>query len=321
MKILLEKTDENHGMTMSEILRELEMHGIAAERKSIYSDFEALHEIGIEVIGQSCGKSYEYYAVGRQFELAELKLLVDAIQASKFITEKKTTELIRKLESLVSRHEARQLQRQVFVAGRIKTMNESIYYNVDEIHNAISSNKMIRFQYFQWNTGKEMELRKNGAFYEISPWALTWEDENYYLIGFDAQADKIKHYRVDKMLKISCLDVPRQGIELFQAFDMAAYTRKSFGMFGGKEESVKLEFANSLAGVVIDRFGKDIMLIPSDAEHFHIHIDVAVSGQFFGWIFALGDGVKILGPENVVQQMREEARKIVQKYADNVSGI
>ena len=316
MKILLEKTDENHGMTMSQILKELENHGIAAERKSIYSDFEALHEIGIEVIGQPCGKSYEYYAVGRQFELAELKLLVDAIQSSKFITEKKTTELIRKLESLVSRHEAKQLQRQVFVSGRIKTMNESIYYNVDEIHNAISSNRMIRFQYFQWNTKKETELRKGGAFYQVSPWALSWEDENYYLIGFDAQADKIKHYRVDKMLKISCMDEPRQGAEFFRAFDMAEYTKKSFGMFGGREETVKLEFVNSLAGVVIDRFGKDIMLIPSDGEHFHINIDVAVSGQFFGWLFALGEGVKILGPDHVAAQMREEARKILQKYTD-----
>ena len=314
MKILLEKTDDTHAVTMSEILNELEKHGIAAERKSIYSDFEALHEFGIEVIGVPRGKTYEYRAVGRQFELAELKLLVDAIQSSKFITEKKTTELIKKLESLVSRHEAKQLHRQVFVAGRIKTMNESIYYNVDEIHNAISSDRMIRFQYFQWNTKKEAELRKGGAFYEISPWALTWEDENYYLIGFDAQADKIKHYRVDKMLKISCMDTPRQGGELFEKFDMAEYAKKSFSMFGGREETVKLEFSNSLAGVVIDRFGKDIMLIPSDEEHFRINIDVAVSGQFFGWIFALGDGVRILGPENVAAQMRTEAARILELY-------
>jgi len=320
IRILLEKTDDTHGITMQEILHELEVCGITAERKSIYSDFEALHELGYEVIGVPCGKTYEYHLAGRPFELAELKLLVDAIQSSKFITEKKTTELIGKLERLVSCHEARQLQRQVFVAGRIKTMNESIYYNVDEIHNAISSNRMIRFQYFQWNLKKEAVLRKDGAFYEISPWVLSWEDENYYLIGYDAQAGKVKHYRVDKMLKISCMDSPRQGGEHFDKFDMASYSRKSFGMFGGQEETVKLEFVNELAGVVIDRFGKDIMLIPADDTHFRVNVDVAVSGQFFGWIFALGDGARIVGPEHVAEQMRDHALQTWKNYEKELEG-
>ena len=314
IKIMLEKTDENHGIMMPEIMSALKEYGITAERKSIYADFEAMNELGFEVVGEGSGKSFTYRVVSRQFEVAELKLLVDAIQSSKFITARKSNELIKKLESLVSMHEAKQLQRQVYVSGRIKTMNESIYYNVDEIHAAIGLNKKIRFQYFQWNIKKEEELRRGGAFYEISPWALSWDDENYYLIGFDSEENKIKHYRVDKMLKISCMEEAREGKEFFEKFDMAAYARKSFGMFGGEEQYVKLEFHNNLVGVVIDRFGKDIMIIPSDENHFRVNVNVAVSDQFFGWVFGLGEEVQILGPENVVEQMQDKMKKMIQKY-------
>lgn len=314
IKIMLERTDEEHGLTMPEILAALEEYGVTAERKSIYNDFETLRTLEIDVIQEQQGKTFTYHVVSRQFELAELKLLVDAIQSSKFITEKKSKQLIKKLESLASSYEAKQLQRQVYVTGRIKTMNESIYYNVDEIHSAIASNKKIRFQYFQWNIKKETELRKSGQFYEISPWALSWDDENYYMIGYDSEAKKIKHYRVDKMLKSTCIDEAREGKELFDSFDIAAYTRKSFGMYGGEEQSVKLEFENCLVGVVIDRFGKDIIIAPAGDNHFTIKVDVAVSDQFLGWVFALGDGAKILGPANVVEQMKELAKKAIEKY-------
>lgn len=314
IKIMLERTDEEHGLTMPEILAALEEYGVTAERKSIYNDFESLRQLEIDVIQEQQGKTYTYHVASRQFELAELKLLVDAIQSSKFITEKKSKQLIKKLESLASSYEAKQLQRQVYVSGRIKTMNESIYYNVDEIHNAIASNKKIRFQYFQWNIKKETELRKSGQFYEISPWVLSWDDENYYMIGYDSEAQKIKHYRVDKMLKSTCMDEAREGKELFESFDIAAYTRKSFGMYGGEEQSVKLEFENRLVGVVIDRFGKDIIIAPAGDNRFTIKVDVAVSDQFLGWVFALGDGAKILGPENVVEQMKKLAKKAIEKY-------
>ncbi len=314
IKIMLERTDEKHGLTMPEVLAALEEYGVTAERKSIYNDFETLRTLEIDVIQEQQGKTFTYHVASRQFELAELKLLVDAIQSSKFITEKKSKQLIKKLESLASSYEAKQLQRQVYVTGRIKTMNESIYYNVDEIHSAIASNKKIRFQYFQWNIKKETELRKSGQFYEISPWALSWDDENYYMIGYDSEAKKIKHYRVDKMLKSTCIDEAREGKELFDSFDIAAYTRKSFGMYGGEEQSVKLEFENRLVGVVIDRFGKDIIIAPAGDNHFTIKVDVAVSDQFLGWVFALGDGAKILGPANVVEQMKELAKKAIEKY-------
>ncbi len=309
IRMLLEKTDEVHSVTMQEILEYLSANDITAERKSIYDDLETIRNLGIDVVGEPYGRSYRYHVVSRQFELAELKLLVDAIQSSKFITERKSRELIKKLESLVSIYEAKQLQRQVYVSGRIKTMNESIYYNVDELHNAIAGNKKIRFQYFQWNLKKEMELRRNGKFYEISPWALSWMEENYYLIGYDKEEGKIKHFRVDKMLKIGCLEEEREGRELFNRFDMAVYSKKSFGMFGGQEQCVKLLCENSLVGVIIDRFGKDVMIVPVDSEHFHVNVDVAVSEPFFGWIFALGGKARILGPEPVVDRMKEMMKK------------
>lgn len=305
IKIFLERTDEEHSITMQEIIEALAAYDISAERKSIYADLEAIRGLGIDIIGEQRDKAFYYHVAGRQFELAELKLLVDAIQSSKFITARKSNELIKKLESLASVHEAKQLQRQVYVSGRIKTMNESIYYNIDELHNAIGTNRKIRFQYFQWNIRKEMELRREGKFYIISPWALCWDDENYYMIGFDGEEKKIKHFRVDKMLKIGYLDEGREGRELFERFDMASYSRKSFGMFGGEEQYVKLRCENDVAGVIIDRFGKDVMLIPVDEGHFHVNVHVAVSAPFFGWIFALGGRVKIIAPDSVTAKMQQ----------------
>ena len=206
------------------------------------------------------------------------------------------------------------LQRQVYVSGRIKTMNESIYYTVDAIHNAISENRKIRFQYFQWNVKKEMELRHNGAWYHISPWGLSWDDENYYLVGYDSDAGQIKHYRVDKMLHIQMSEEKREGREHFKKLDMADYAKKSFGMFGGKEQEVKLLVANNLAGVIIDRFGKDVMMIPKDEEHFIVNVEVHVSKQFLGWIFSLGEGVRILSPNEVVEQMKQEIERLERQY-------
>ena len=314
IKYLLENTDENHKVTMADILKYLEQHEITAERKGIYNDIEAIRELGIEVIGEKVGRNFYYYVAEREFEIAQLKLLVDAIQSSKFITEKKSGELIKKLGSLVSVHDAKKLQRQVYVAGRTKTLNESIFYNIDAIHNAIGENQRIRFQYFQWNMKKEMELRKNGEFYEVSPWALLWEDENYYLIAFDCASLQMRHYRVDKMLKISCLELEREGREEFEKLNMADYTRRNFGMFAGEEEMVKLEVHKRLLGVILDRFGREVMIIPADEEHFRVNVRVSVSNQFFGWIFGLGGDVKILSPENVVEQMKEEVKKIEKLY-------
>ena len=314
-QIMLEKTDEEHYITMPEIMESLAEYNITADRKSIYTDLRDLSVLGIEVEGEPIGNRYHYHVVSRTFELPELKLLVDAIQSSKFITEKKSNTLIKKLEKMVSEYEAQKLQRQVYVSGRIKTMNESIYYTVDAIHNAISENKKIKFQYYQWNVKKEMELRHNGAWYHISPWGLSWDDENYYLVGYDSDAEKIKHYRVDKMLHIRLSSESREGKEFFKKLDMADYAKKSFGMFGGKEQTVKLLVKNNLVGVIIDRFGKNVILFPTDDEHFTVNVNVHVSRQFLGWLFSLGDGIKIIGPDDVVEQMRSEIKRLIEHYS------
>ena len=313
-QIMLERTDDDHYITMPEIMSALGEYEITADRKSIYNDLRDLEILGIEVEGEPVGNRYHYHVVNRPFELPELKLLVDAIQSSKFITERKTNALIKKLEQLVSKYEAVKLQRQVYVTGRIKTMNESIYYTVDAIHNAISENKKIKFQYYQWNVKKEMELRHNGAWYHISPWGLSWDDENYYLVGYDSDAGQIKHYRVDKMLHIQMSEEKREGKEHFKKLDMADYAKKSFGMFGGKEQEVKLLVRNDLAGVIIDRFGKGVMMLPEDEDHFKVNVDVHVSKQFLGWIISLGEGVRIVGPDEVVDQMKEEVKRLVKQY-------
>ena len=313
-QIMLEWTDEEHYISMPEIMAALSEYDVTADRKSIYNDLRDLSVFGIEVEGEPIGNRYHYHVTNRSFELPELKLLVDAIQSSKFITEKKSYALIKKLETLASKYDAQKLQRQVYVSGRIKTMNESIYYTVDAIHNAISENKKIKFQYFQWNAKKEMELRHNGAWYHISPWGLSWDDENYYLVGYDTDAGMIKHYRVDKMLHIKISDESREGKEHFKKLDMADYAKKSFGMFGGKEQTVKLSVHNKLAGVIIDRFGKDVMMIPADEEHFNVNVDVRVSRQFLGWVFSLGSDIQIVGPDDVVEQMRKEIARSVEQY-------
>ena len=314
MKILLEKTDETHSITMPEIIASLQAYGINAERKSIYTDMENLRLFGLDIIGEKMDKSFSYYIGNRQIELAELKLLVDSVQASKFITAKKSNQLIKKIEGLASKYEAAQLQRQVYTTERIKAGNEGIYYNVDQIHTAIASNQQIKFHYFNWDVNKKQVLRKDGAYYQVSPWALSWDDENYYLVAYDSAEEKIKHFRVDKMLHISAIEEKREGSKKFQAFDMGAYAKKMFGMFGGDEEMVKIVCKNELAGVMIDRFGQDVSLIKEDAEHFSINVRVAVSSQFLSWVMALGDGAKIVSPERVVDKVREEIKRLAGQY-------
>ena len=313
-QIMQEQTDEDHYITMPEIKEELAKYDVTADRKSIYTDLRDLSVLGVEVEGEPVVNRYHYHVVNRAFELPELRLLVDAIQSSRFITEKKTNALIKKLEMLVSKYDAQKLQRQVYVSGRIKTMNESIYYTVDTIHNAISENKKIKFQYYQWNVKKEMELRHNGAWYHISPWGLSWDDENYYLIAYDSNEGIIKHFRVDKMLYIKSNGKGREGRQAFKSFDMAAYARKMFGMYGGKEEWVRIECDNSFAGVMIDRFGKDVSMIRLDDKRFVVNAEVAVSRQFLAWIIGLGEGVTLAGPQNVVEMMNAEIDRLIKQY-------
>ena len=314
MNYLLQNSDEENPVTVNQIINYLDSNGISAERKSVYDDIEALRVFGMDIVEVKGGRFYGYYVASRTFELPELKLLVDSVQSSKFITHKKTASLIKKIETLASYHNAQLLNRQVFVKNRIKTMNESIYYNVDEIHNCISNNRKIQFLYFEYNVAKERQYRRDGAFYVVSPFAMTWDDENYYMVAYDSDAGMIKHYRVDKMEKISMLDEERDGQEAYQALDMAIYARKTFGMFTGEETNVQLRFENHLVGAVLDRLGREVFIIADGPDHFTVRTDVVVSPQFFAWVLGFGSQAQIIGPDHVVAEMKEHIYSAADLY-------
>jgi predicted DNA-binding transcriptional regulator YafY len=315
LKILTEESDENHCLSTQALIEALAAYDIRAERKSIYDDIAQLNDFGYDIVLVKAKTGGGYYLAERPFELAELKLLVETVQASRFLTVKKSRELIGKIEKLASKAEAGQLQRQVYVANRIKTANESIYYIVDDIHRAIQNNVQIAFQYMEWNLEKELVPRKGGKTYQVSPWALTCKDENYYLIAHDEEEDIIKHFRVDKLGHVKVLEhVKRQGAELFERFDIAEYANKTFGMYGGREETVTLEFENRLIGVVIDRFGKELTIRKRDENYFTVRVTVTVSGQFFGWLTGLGVGARIAAPEQVAQEYKNYVNQVLRQY-------
>lgn len=318
-KIMLEKTDENKGLTANEIIALLAGYDIKVERKTLYEDLEILQTFGIDIC-RTRTSTVKYYVASRDFELPELKLLVDAIQSSKFITHKKSLSLINKLEGLVSHNEGEQLQRQVYVTNRVKTVNEKIYYNVDYIYNAISQNKQITFKYCMWKVDFNGEKkivkteRKNGKIYVVSPWALCWDDENYYLVAYDAEAEMIKHYRVDKMESIEITDNDRNGGRKFETFDIARYTKGVFSMFGGEETELELSVDNELVGVIVDRFGRDIFIRKETDTSFVVSIKAMLSPQFYAWIFGLGNRVKILSPQKAVDEYRKKVEEVTSIY-------
>lgn len=311
-QLLRTHTDETHAVTTPEIIAYLNQHGIKSERKSIYSDLQTLSDFGLDII-KGDGPRDGYMLASREFELAEVKLLVDLVQSSKFITPKKSRELISKLEGLVSRNDAHKLHRQVVVADRNKTANESIYYSVDVIHSAIAENVQVRFQYYDWNVKKERALRREGAFYQVSPWLLTFDDENYYLVAYDSGAQQMKHYRVDKMLRIATTSSAREGRSVYEAIDVAAYSKKTFGMFAGEERTLQLICDNSLTGVIIDRFGSDAAVRPYDDSHILVRVNVAVSPQFYGWLAGLSGRIAIHTPKTFARDYRAYLADLLQK--------
>lgn len=305
LEILFRDTDEDHPLPLAGLIEALERQGISAERKSVYADLETLRRRGWDIV---LDRGRGYYLAWRPFELAELKLLVDAVQSSKFISQGKSRSLIKKLESLCSRHQAVALQRQVFVSGRVKTMNEAVLYSIDAIHEAIGRNRQISFRYFDYNVKKEKVFRHGGKVYEVSPVGLLRSDESYYLVALE-QGER-RHYRVDRMAGLQVTDHPRApGCD---HLDMAAYTRSHFGMFSGRERQVKLRCPNTLSHVMLDRFGLDTMLVPDGPDHFTLTATVAVSQQFFGWLFGLGPEVELLEPEEVRQQWRRQLEQALE---------
>jgi predicted DNA-binding transcriptional regulator YafY len=312
-QLLLERTDEENPLSTQQIIEYLEQNGIGAERKSIYADMETLRDMGVDVQSRK-GRGAGWFIGERDFQLAELKLLMDAVQSSRFITQRKSDALIRKLEGLASKPQARQLQRQVYVSGRIKTMNESIYYNVDKLHAAIAARKVITFKYFDYDMKKEKVFRQEGRRYTVTPFGLIWDSENYYLAAYDHNKGQLRHYRVDKMWEIALTTLPRQGEREFEGFNPADYTRKHFGMYRGEEVNVKLRGRANMVNVVLDRFGQDIILVPDGEEHFTVTLPVVVSPQFFGWLFGLDGGLEIVHPQNVVEKYREHLRRQAEQY-------
>lgn len=310
-KILLEETDEDHPLSTTQLINRLSKCGISAERKAIYDDIETLETFGLD-INKIKSRTNLYFIGSRTLELPELKLLVDSISSSRFITEKKSAELIEKLETLTSVHNARLLKRQVFVSGRTKTPNEQIYYNVDAIHTALLKNRKISFKYFEWTIDKKQEFKKNGEKYIQSPLGLCWADNNYYLIAYSDTRDKILHFRVDKMTNITVLD--EISSKPAEKFDIAQYTNRTFNMFGGENERLELLVHNSLIGVIIDRFGKDISMIKADSEHFIAMLNINASPAFLGWLISFGDKMKVLSPKRVIEDIRILNRTINDLY-------
>ena len=312
LSYLEQNTDENHACTTKELIKMLEAKGFGADRKSIYNDIHSLSEYGYDIEGLENGR---YRLVSRDFELAELKLLVDSIQYSRFITSRKTNELISKIEKLCSKDEATKLKKQIVFQTATKSMNETVYYNVDKITTAIVSDRRISFKYFEYTvSGKQ--YRKNGKLYVVSPFSMIVDDENYYLLAYSNETKDLRHYRIDKMESIEIGKSRRQGKEAFEKEDMSHYTSRVFGMFKGEEKDVHLRFSNSLAGAARDVLGSDLMFIPDGTEHFTTHAKVQISSHFFGWLFALGEGVEILEPEDVRQEMIKQIDAINNNYCN-----
>ena len=320
MKFFLEKTDEEYGVTVADIIDYLDDYGITAERKSIYNDIECLRDFGMDIVKSKVGKISLFSLVSRDFTLEEIKLLIDAVQSSKFITLKKSRELIHKIETLTSENQAKELHRQVIVANRVKNSNEEIYRNIDSINRAINKKRKIGFYYTQWSvsrTGakKIVKVRRHdGMRYLLTPKALTWDDENYYLIAYDKEVDKLKHFRVDKMESISVEEERADSTKAVDKFDLAVYTKQVFGMYGGDTVNVKLRFDDSLIGVVIDRFSDKVFIQPMGDGTFTMSAEVMLSPQFYGWLFSFGDKVKIVSPKAAVNGFGEWLDSVKAQY-------
>ena len=312
-KILMEETDEDHVLTTPQLIEKLAAKGIRAERKSIYADLEALrNEFGVDIVDVGRGG---HYVGQRTFEFPEVKLLADSVLSSRFITERKTVELVEKLKTLASTHQARQLTGRMFVADRVKSMNSSVYYSVDTIASAIDSGCKVSFRYFTFNAAKEKQYHHDGQAVSVSPYDLVWDNEYYYLIAYDGADRKIKHYRIDRMERIKVLgNEKREGADLYDKADVRSYSKRMFSMFAGEETAVTLRFADKLAAVCIDRFGKDVIVSPDGEGHSRVNVRVFVSPQFYGWLFGLGPDVQILAPEAVRTEYTKRLKEVQAQY-------
>ncbi len=308
---LQKNSHEDHPVRASELISMLQSsHNIQCDRKTVYSDIAALQDYGVDIVSLP-GKYGGYYIASRNFELPELKLLIDAVQSSRYLTEKKSRELIEKLCNQCNEHDASLMKRNVLVSGRVRTMNESIYYNVDAIQGAISQNVQIRFRYFDWDFGGQRRYRDKP--YIASPYGLCQDNEFCYLLAL-SQRHGITSYRVDRMAQIQLTEEPRLPCPELTGKALHEHANRLFQMFSGDSTNVKLRFHRSLMNVVIDRFGPDTMLIPEDEDYFSFTVNVAVSPMFLSWLIGFGAKAKVLYPESVVQQVRELCMETVSQY-------
>ncbi len=310
---LMEKTDENHSVSTADIISMLADNGIVAERKSIYSDIEALQSLGMD-INITRGRNGGFNLLSREFQLTELKLLVDAIQSSRFITQKKSFELIKKIGNLVSEYDRKELEREVYIVNRIKNENESIYYNTDNIYSAIRDDRQISFLYYNYGPDKKKIFHNGGNPIRVSPFALQFDNEKYYLIAYESKSAMIKHYRVDKMDKVEILGESRDGKGYFRKFDLAAYSNATFTMFSGKIEPVTLRCPEKFAGAIIDKFGKKVKFIPTPDGEYTVTVDATLTPTLYSWVFTFGGEMSITAPAKAVREYKEQ----LQKALDNI---
>ena len=298
LRVLEEYTDENHPLTTNELVELLqEKYGFTTHRTTIPADIKLLTEYGYDIITVKSSQN-KYYIGSRRFELPELKLLIDAVQSSKFITAKKSKVLVEKLTSLASVHQAETLNRNIFFDKSIKPANEKIYYIVDALNDAINQNKKVSFHYFDYLPTKEKHIKNNGNPYVISPYALAWNGDYYYLIGYSDEREIIMTFRVDRIDNKPAI----REEEIFPApddFDVSEYANRVFQMFTGEEKTVQLKCDNELMKNIIDRFGEDVEVISNDEQTFTVSVTVDVSPTFFGWVLGFGGEMKIVGPEKV----------------------
>lgn len=314
-EIFEKETDDDHSLTLQEITEKLHEKGVNADRKTLYTDFEELRNFGMDIICSNDGRNCAYHLGNRRFQIPELKLLVDSVQAARFLSDEKSHKLIGKLEGLASREQGKSLQCQVVIAGRVKTPNETVYLTVDRLNQAINANVQVRFHYNRWNAKKQLVPRNNGNWFQVSPWLLILSEENYYLAAYYAETGEIRHYRVDKITDLELLEgQPREGQEAYDQLDIPKYTDVHFGMFNGEQTQVEPKIHNDKVGIFIDRFGQNIMLVPDGPDQVRLTVKVDVSAQFLGWIMALGPGVEITRPEWVREKMAQEAERILGVY-------
>ncbi len=304
---LRKHTDEAHPASTQELLTYLQSMGLTAERKMIYHDIELLNQYGTEILYKRT-KPSGYYVSKRDFELSELKFLVDAVLSSRFLSKSQSSSLIRKLAALSSTHEEALLRREIVLAGRVKAQDEHSFAGLDVLHEAIAQNKQIRFRYFDWGVDLKKKFREKT--YTASPYALLWDDENYYLVAH-SERHGLTHYRVDKMEEIFLTEQPRILGEEYKKFDPASYAKETFGMFRGERQQLKLRFEASLAGVVADRFGRDILLVPDGNDHFIFTVNIAISPNFLGWLCSFGGRASILHPDSAVETYRTFCKTVL----------